>query len=113
LAKYHGDINCCVLDWGAYSGSKSDVDTSNTLSVIEAYLQLLSNSTANKVGEGLGQIIEFIHGLVPINLSGVHLIGHSLGAHIGITIVYVIVINVKLKRENQAYSFQPEMPETI
>lgn len=67
--KYNKDHNVIIVDWGKLAGPLL-VDYSNVASKLKI--------TGNRIAEFLLQL----HDGINLNLNKVHLVGHSLGAHV-------------------------------
>ncbi|CAL8113408.1 unnamed protein product [Orchesella dallaii] len=78
LLRTNPNTNVIVVDWGKLSGSGSTFG--NQLETYSAYLKVLNN--VGPVAQRTADFLEFLKNEKGISFSHVHIIGHSLGAHI-------------------------------
>jgi len=79
--KHGGYANVIVLDWGSLSGYSPNDESRDTLITGAIFLQVLGN--LGRVGSRLGDFIHYLQTEKNIPSSNIHLVGMSLGAHIG------------------------------
>jgi len=72
--------NVIVVDWGRLSGS--GLTLGNLIETATAYITVLGN--VGPAGGRVADFLEFLRANRNIDQSQVYIIGHSLGAHIGI-----------------------------
>jgi len=70
--------NVIVMDWGRLSGS--GLTLGNLLETASAYITVLGN--VGPVGSRVADFLNFVKTTKNIDFSQIHIIGHSLGAHI-------------------------------
>jgi hypothetical protein len=70
--------NIMVLDWGRLSAA--GLTLGNLIETASAYVNVLGN--VGPAGGRVADFLEFLRKNVNIDQSKVHIIGHSLGAHI-------------------------------
>ncbi|OXA48765.1 Inactive pancreatic lipase-related protein 1 [Folsomia candida] len=74
--------NAIVLDWGSMSGGRSPLLGGN-LTQAMATLYPLAVANISPVGQRVAQFLDFLRVNGHINWNMVHIVGHSLGSHIG------------------------------
>jgi predicted esterase len=79
ILSHRGSENVIVLDWGKLSGS--GLTFGNLLQTAAAYSSVLDN--VGPTGRRVAEFINFLKTNKNIDPSKVHIVGHSLGAHIG------------------------------
>lgn len=67
-----------VVDWGKLSGSGVTIE--NQFQTYNVYLKVLQN--LGPVAQRIADLLHFLKSEAAVDFSQVHIIGHSLGAHI-------------------------------
>ncbi|OXA61527.1 Endothelial lipase [Folsomia candida] len=80
LVKTRPSENVIVIDWGALSGSGNPIVALNLLRTSQTYLFVLGN--VGPVGRKVAEFVNYLAKVASIEPSQMHVIGHSLGAHI-------------------------------
>jgi len=79
LLRSNPQSNVIVVDWGKLSGSGATIE--NQLQTLNVYLKVLKN--IGPVAQRVADFLHFLKSEAGVDFSQVHIIGHSMGAHLG------------------------------